>query len=166
MKKVIIGASSIHRRGMIAAEDIPKGSFILFVKGKRHYLRVSTKKQSLSHPDWIGISRYTWIDPQVPCKYLNHSCEPSAGMRGRIGIYALKDIRKGDEITVDYSTIEPDSLWEMKCTCGAKRCRKIIRSVHFLPYTTYRRYLPYIPTYFQKAYADKKTNIRDHVHTN
>lgn len=153
MKKIVVGKSSIHQKGMIAGEDIPKGSFILYVKGERRHLRVATKQQSLSHPNWIGISRYTWIDPRIPCKFLNHSCAPTAGMRGSVGLYALKHIRKGEEVTVDYSTIEPDPLWEMHCACGAKSCRKIIRSIQSLPRPVYNSYVPYIPTYFQKVYS-------------
>ena len=153
MKRVYVGESAIHRRGMIASRDIPKGGFVVFIQGPMRHLLVKNKRQSLGHPNWIGISKHTWIDPKPPCKYLNHSCNPTAGVRGRIKIYALRAIKKGEEVTVDYSIIEPNLLWEMRCNCGAKNCRKIIRSIQSLPRAVYTSYTPYVPTYFQKLYA-------------
>lgn len=59
--------------------------------------------------------------------YINHSCEPNAFMQilyGHILFIALRDIRPGEEITIDYeSTLHSD---EKKCVCGAPSCRKTI----------------------------------------
>jgi uncharacterized protein len=59
--------------------------------------------------------------------YINHSCEPNAYMKilyGHVQFYALRDIRPGEEITVDYiSTLHPDTK---RCSCGAKTCRGTI----------------------------------------
>ena len=56
--------------------------------------------------------------------YINHSCEPNSFMKilyGHIQFYALRDIRPGEEITVDYeSTLHSD---RKRCFCGAKTCR-------------------------------------------
>jgi hypothetical protein len=61
-------------------------------------------------------------------------------------------MKEGEEITIDYSTIEGDPLWEMKCACGEKNCRKIIRSIHSMPKKQFERYLPYVSTYFKRLY--------------
>ena len=57
-------------------------------------------------------------------QYVNHCCEPNCFMRvtrGHIIIYALRDIRPGEELTLDYGeTYHPDSKL---CRCGAPRCR-------------------------------------------
>jgi SET domain-containing protein len=59
--------------------------------------------------------------------YINHCCEPNAYMRtlhGHVLFFALRDIRAGDEITIDYEqTLHPDSK---RCFCGAKSCRGTI----------------------------------------
>ena len=34
---------------------------------------------------------------------LNHSCAPNAGLRGQIGIVAMRNIAPGEEITFDYA---------------------------------------------------------------
>ena len=57
-------------------------------------------------------------------QYVNHCCEPNCFMRvtrGHIIIYALRDIRPGEELTLDYGeTYHPDSKL---CRCGAPSCR-------------------------------------------
>lgn len=66
----------------------------------------------------------------------NHSCEPNAGLKinGQIVILsAIKDIKKGEEITWDYSTTMDEDFWEMDCMCNTKKCRKKIRDFKHLP---------------------------------
>lgn len=59
--------------------------------------------------------------------YINHSCEPNAFMKnlyGHVLFYALRDIKPGEEITVDYElTLHPDTK---RCYCGTKTCRGTI----------------------------------------
>lgn len=59
--------------------------------------------------------------------YINHSCEPNSYMKilyGHIQFYALRDIRPGEEITIDYeSTLHSD---RKRCYCGAGTCRGTI----------------------------------------
>ena len=62
--------------------------------------------------------------------YINHSCEPNSYMknvRDHILVLALRDIKAGEEITIDYhSTLHSD---RKKCTCGAPSCRGTINKV-------------------------------------
>lgn len=59
--------------------------------------------------------------------YMNHSCEPNCYMKilyGHILFFALRDIRPGEEITLDYqTTLHSD---KKRCYCGAKTCRGTI----------------------------------------
>lgn len=59
--------------------------------------------------------------------YINHSCAPNAYMKilyGHILFFALRDLKPGDEITIDYeTTLHSDSK---RCTCGAQSCRGTI----------------------------------------
>jgi SET domain-containing protein len=63
--------------------------------------------------------------------YINHSCEPNAFMKilyGHILFIALRDIKPGEEITIDYeSTLHSD---EKKCSCGASSCRGTINKIY------------------------------------
>ena len=56
----------------------------------------------------------------------------------------------------NYSIIESDSRWFLKCSCGEKDCRKTVRSIDFLPYKLFNKYVPFIPSAFKKKYE------RDH----
>lgn len=152
MKHIYIATSNIHGKGIRAGEDIKKGEIIQPVKGKMRFFAVKCKEDSQLYPNWIGVAKDQWIDPDKPFKFINHSCEPNAGVKGKINIVAIKNIKEGEEITIDYSIIEGDDMWEMKCSCGSPKCRGIIRSVQFLPVKTFKKYLPFVPTYFKKVF--------------
>ena len=60
-------------------------------------------------------------------RLLNHSCRSNAFLRicrNRVEVYAKRDIRKGEEITVDY--VESAHSGGMKCGCGHPECRDTI----------------------------------------
>lgn len=164
MKHIYIRTSPIEGMGVFAGEDVKKGDVIQHIKGEARFLTVQSKEDSLSYPNWIGIGHNKWIDPEHPNQYLNHSCNPNASVRGRIvidknkqakgkyDIVAIKPIKEGEEVLIDYSVIEGDDLWEMPCLCAAKNCRKVVRSIKFVPKAQFKKYLPYVPTYFQNLY--------------
>src|SRR5580765_5538601 len=62
--------------------------------------------------------------------FINHSCDPNAYMQtlyGHVLFFALRDIRPGEEITIDYEqTLLPDSR---RCHCGARNCRGTINKL-------------------------------------
>jgi len=57
--------------------------------------------------------------------FLNHSCSPNVGVRGEITFVAMRDIKAGEELTIDYAMIDDDN-YRMKCSCGARNCRKVV----------------------------------------
>lgn len=57
-----------------------------------------------------------------PENYGNHSCDPSLSKE----YVTLRDIKPGDELTVDYSEFS-DKDWEMKCHCGSKNCKGTVK---------------------------------------
>lgn len=60
-------------------------------------------------------------------RFINHSCEPNTFMRRtreRAEFYALRDIRAGEELTVDYE--ESHHEGRLACRCGAAACRRRI----------------------------------------
>jgi len=152
MKKIYIAKSRINGMGIIAGENISKGDSIQYIKGHPKNLVIHNKKDSDSNPNWIGVGRNKWIDPDYPNQYFNHSCEPNCGIKGTVTVVALKNIKKDEEMTFDYSITECDNMWEMKCTCGSKNCRKIVRSIQHLPEKQFKKYFPYMPTYFKNLY--------------
>jgi len=159
-RKVYVDKSAISGRGVFAKKDVKKGEIIFIAKGTPRHLKVRNKKDSQLGPDWLGVGRDLWIDPYDynPLSYINHSCEPNAGIKGAVTVVASQNIHHGEEITFDYSTTESDLYWEFRCNCKNKKCRKIIRSVQFLPIERFKRYLPYVPRYFKKVYVEYNGN--------
>lgn len=61
--------------------------------------------------------------PDLPPDYINHSCEPNAGMSGQIVIVAMRDIAADEEITIDYAMCDGSAFDEFSCACGSRFCR-------------------------------------------
>lgn len=60
-------------------------------------------------------------------RFINHSCGPNTFMRvmkDRVEFYALKNIRKGEELSCDYGETHHEGT--LPCKCGAKNCRGFI----------------------------------------
>lgn len=158
MKQIYIATSGINGKGLFAGEDIKAGETIRIIKGVLKFKINKGVKDALANPNWIGVAQDQWIDPDKFFKFINHSCDPSAGVKGKVTCVALRDIKEGEEITFDYSIIEADDLWQMPCSCGAKNCRKIIKSIKFLPEENFKKYSPFIPGYFKKVYLKSRKN--------
>lgn len=69
-----------------------------------------------------------------PFNFVNHSCNPnSIVINGSLAIMAVKNISKGEEITVDYTVIEIPLLhYSFKCNCGSDSCKKKIEGGYFI----------------------------------
>ena len=156
--------SSLNR-GLYSKKNIKRNEVVFIAKGTIIQENVTTIEESMDHRDAIGITRNTWLDPfeSNPLRYLNHSCSPNLGIKGSVTFVALRNINKGEHLTVDYSITECDKLWNFKiqtggyCKCGEPNCRRIIKSIQFLPPDIYKKYLPYIPKAFQKVYSLEAT---------
>ena len=61
--------------------------------------------------------------------HMNHHCEANAACDVGSNFVAIMDIKKGEEIFLDYSLLISNPAYSMKCACGSKKCRKLIRSL-------------------------------------
>uniref|UniRef100_A0A8C5PI26 ASH1 like histone lysine methyltransferase n=1 Tax=Leptobrachium leishanense TaxID=445787 RepID=A0A8C5PI26_9ANUR len=66
-------------------------------------------------------------------RFINHSCDPNCEMQKwsvngvyRIGLYALKDMPAGTELTYDYNFHSFNTEKQQLCKCGYEKCRGII----------------------------------------
>lgn len=55
--------------------------------------------------------------------YVNHSCNPNAGLSGQIALVAMRDIHPGEEVCFDYAMSDTTPYDEFDCKCGAPNCR-------------------------------------------
>ena len=108
-------------KGLFAVESIKKGERVLEYTGEK----IPTKEANESDSRYLFEVDKNWtVDGPVPANlagYVNHSCEPNTEATiedGRIFYYATRNIRSGEELTVDYGEeyfkefIEP-----MGCKC-------------------------------------------------
>jgi len=156
MKKIYIGKSKVAGRGIFAGEDISRGEFVTYLSGKNIHKVFRTQTDLRTGKTWVSAAKKDeWIEPTFPIKYANHSCDANLGFKTPRRVYALRDIKRDAELTIDYSTIEYVDFWKIRCYCGSKKCRKWVTSIQFLPLSVFKSYLPYIPRYFQKIYINR-----------
>ncbi len=132
-EKFEIKSSNLEGSGCFATEVIKAGESICTSKGeaisfKELKNRYKTGKEKVCNPLQIGEKEYLNLDE--PYIFFNHSCNPNAGIRKKGELFALRDIKKGEEITYDYSTTEwtyekfgKFKEWSMECHCKARNCR-------------------------------------------
>jgi hypothetical protein len=63
------------------------------------------------------------LSADEPPDYINHSCDPNAGLAGEITIVAMQTIHPGDEVTIDYAMCDGSPYDEFDCACGTACCR-------------------------------------------
>lgn len=119
--------SKIEGRGVFAMKDLKKSEKVYsFKKGKvineSQIQDVSQKDKR--YLDKISDDEFEIIKP--PARYVNHSCNPNVIEKERTA-YALRNIKKGEEITIDYNKIAHLEK-PFKCHCGSKNCRKFVYS--------------------------------------
>lgn len=158
MSKIYVGNSKIAGKGLFASKNIKKGEVVFIMKGEVIKMNAHNKDRILALPNIVGIDKDLWIDPVEPYVFINHSCDPTTSVKGRVTYVALKNIKKGEEITFDYS-ISEDSSWTMKCSCGSYCCRKIIRGTRQLPPSFFKKYFPVFPTYFKNLYLKQNADL-------
>ncbi len=153
MSKVYTNKAGNLGKGIFAKADIKKDEILFIVKGtikKNEY----GPEFSVEGPNWLALAKNKWLSPfdNNPWRYINHSCNPNVGLKGKVTVVAMKNIRKNEQITIDYSITEDDPYWKMKCNCEQTNCRKIIRSARFLSRTLFKKYKKYIPKFLKKEY--------------
>lgn len=128
-------------KAVIAKEDIAENEIICKFAGPRINLKQFFEKYDANGCNVLQIDDDTFMDVIEPYVYFNHSCSPNAGMRNNGILFALDKIKKGEEISFDYSTTADDVIWSMECRCEAKNCRKIIGDFQSIPHERKEYYL-------------------------
>ncbi len=128
MKKVRVGRG-LSGLGLFAREDIRRGQRVIEYTGDRiddaeadrrsnRYIFVVAKNLNIDGSPRSNSARYA-----------NHACRPNCTDRiegKRVFYYAVRNIRAGEELTIDYGREYYDHFIAPKgCRCGSKRHRKV-----------------------------------------
>src|SRR5581483_11137313 len=131
-----VRSSPIDGRGVFARRPIRRGDCVIEYTGE--HIPWSTVADQADDPRtyFFGIKDGTVvINPERggnEARWINHACAPNCEAieeeDGRVFIYALRDIRTGEEICYDYQreVDEPRTALvesESPCHCGATNCR-------------------------------------------
>ncbi|KAG5222668.1 histone-lysine N-methyltransferase ASHH [Salix suchowensis] len=134
LKKMKLVQTEKCGSGIVADEDIKQGEFVIEYVGE--VIDDNTCEERLWKMKHRGetnfylceINRNMVIDATYKgnkSRYINHSCCPNTEMQKlmtRIGIFATRDIQKGEHLTYDYQFVQFGA--DQDCHCGASGCRK------------------------------------------
>lgn len=121
-------------RACIATKPLIMGEIICKMTGPRIDLKHFFEKYEMDDCTPLQVDEDGYIDLIEPYVCFNHSCSPNAGIRNNGILFALKDIKEGEEIMYDYSTTVDDVIWRMDCLCGESNCRKVIGDFQSIPH--------------------------------
>lgn len=143
--KAVFAARNYKKDDVIVKFD---GPIVHKSKVPENLFKQNDRYMQISPTKFLGPSNTT-------DDYINHSCNPNAGLMFYdfgILLVAIKPIKKGEEITWDYSTTLYKNPWTMECLCDSKNCRKVVKEFKFLPETVKKKYLrlQILPNYIVK----------------
>ena len=82
--------------------------------------------------------------------FINHSCEPNAGLDGQIAIVALTRVQPGEEVTIDYAMCDGSSYDEFECACGSPICRGRVTGDDWRNPVLWERYAGHFSPYLER----------------
>ena len=131
MKAYKIKKSNIDNKGLYAAKNIKANKIVIHYKGK-----LVTKKEVEKNPKFdndkaiylFNVNNRYDLDGDFEyndARLINHSCNPNCEVNGKglkLWIFALRDIKKGEELSYDYGFGYDEDYKQFVCKCGAKNC--------------------------------------------
>jgi SET domain-containing protein len=135
----IVRSSAIHGRGVFARRKIPAGECIVEYKGERidwqqALERAEAAGNPINHTYFFSLADGRVIDGASrgnAARFINHSCEPNCEPLehedGRVFIYSLMDIERGEELSYYYALIYEGRHTAtvrraFPCHCGSPTC--------------------------------------------
>jgi SET domain-containing protein len=112
--------------GLFAAKDFKRGEMVYSFPAGKVISKAQTRllsDEERRYIDKLGENEFEIVE--FPARYVNHSCDPNIEEKERTG-YAARDIKKGDELSVDYDKVVYLTV-PFHCWCGSPKCRKMIK---------------------------------------
>jgi hypothetical protein len=119
--------------------DVVTGDMLKWMSEEKHRLAVQ-----------IEEDLYLVTPNEGPADWVNHSCEPNAGLIGQIVLVALRNIEVGEEICFDYATSDGSPYDEFECGCGSRLCRGHVTGNDWMLPELQERYRGHFSPYIQR----------------
>lgn len=135
-KNLEVRKSKISGTGVFASKRISKGEKIAVFGGFVIDMKTLPKLKETNPRAYKTITDIGYqIDDDLifaptnttqfsAAEYINHSCNPNCGFSSPITFTSMRDIQKGEELTMDYAICVTSKLLEMDCACASIHCRK------------------------------------------
>ncbi|MCA9937450.1 MAG: SET domain-containing protein-lysine N-methyltransferase [Anaerolineales bacterium] len=149
--------------GLFAREHVAAGELLLVwggrVVGVEELRTLSPRQQahSVQVEEDLYLVGFANDEPDAG-DYINHSCEPNAGLRGQIAVVAMRNIEANEEICFDYAMSDGSPYDEFVCACGQAGCRGVVRGTDWQRPELQARYAGYFSPYLQRRIAALKEN--------
>ncbi len=139
-------------RGVFAREPIKAGELLAVWGGE--VIRAEELNQ-VDRSLWHLIIQveedlYMVSSREGPCDWVNHSCNPNAGLSGQVALVAMRDIAPGEEVCFDYAMSDGTPYDEFECQCGAPNCRGRVTGEDWRRPELWERYAGYFSPYLQR----------------
>jgi SET domain-containing protein len=128
--KLKIKTSKIHRYGVYAGEVIPAKRKVIEYTGERLNRYQAKRRDRGAYTYLFAVDNYWTLDGAVGgsgAEIINHSCNPnliSRVLKGHVLYMSLREIKPGEELTIDYNF--SDTGDRTPCSCQAANCRGTI----------------------------------------
>lgn len=159
--KTEIKTSNTEGRGLFAKERISKGE-IVSVRGGHIITRQMEAQMEKPLGYWgypisdeFVLAPFTTAEVESVMMFLNHSCEPNVGILGQVIFVAMRDIDRGEELTIDYAMFGADKE-PMRCNCQSSACRGLITDLDWQTETLQTKYKGYFSAYVQAKIDQRK----------
>ena len=136
MKPFVMKGNSIAGFGIYAARDIDEGELMFIGEGKSQ--RLITRRyveKNWNEEEKLHFRRYAypvsdelfilWDEDPSEWAPQNHSCYPNTAFDG-LNVLAIRDIKAGEELTLDYAQFLDENMEPFQCQCGSTNCRGLI----------------------------------------
>lgn len=150
--------------GVFARQAIAAGELLVVWTGMVVNLETLRRLPPLAQSHSLQVEDDLFLAPTrtEPSDFINHSCDPNAGLNGQIALVALRDIQPGEEICYDYAMSDGSPYDEFDCRCGAPNCRGRVTGDDWkLPELQARyqgHFSPYLQRRIERQHAAARSN--------
>ena len=159
--KIKLQNSSKSGRGLFAIEEIKKGEVVAdYTTGFGKF--VTTKEADEIYDK--GLDHMIQVDDDLffaatekneteDADLFNHSCNPNCGIKDKLKIVTMRDIKTNEELAIDYAMTE-SSEYSFACNCNSPNCRKIVSGNDWKIPELQKKYQGYFSNYLQNRIND------------
>lgn len=139
-------------KGVFAVRRVVAGETVIVFGGTVLSLEDARRSGSRwrSRTLQIDDEHFLYSVVEGPADWINHSCEPNCGMRGPVTVVAMRDILPGEELTLDYATVDGIAYDEFDCLCGSDQCRERVSGSDWTIPDLWARYAGWFSPYLQR----------------